>query len=264
MRKAGIAQELRAQLDALDKEQKAAKDDLVAWTKIQNQKDALTRKSYGDMGKLETDSLLKSKQRWDTAFHSITSGFQSAISGLIRGTMTWGDAWKNVVASAGDAMINMLVDWGTQEAASFAKSIIDSHIAAGSKVADNAAVAGTGAAASASQNGPYGWMIAIPVGLAVMAGAKAMFSAEGGWDRVPADQIAQIHKNEMVLPAWAAEGARKTFADAASGRRPAGGDVHLHMHGEIIDRRGVETWFNRNQGAMLRTLGGAMRNGRRS
>jgi hypothetical protein len=260
MKKAGITQELRAQMDALDAEQKAAKDDLVAWTKIQNQKDALNRKAYLDMGKVDIDFTTKSKARWDSYFDGLTSGFNGAIKGLINGTKSWGDAWKDVVSSAESAMLDMLIQVGMEEAKNFIASQILHHTTAAAKVADNAAEAGTAAAASAAEDGPYGWAIAIPVGIGVAAAAMGMFSAEGGWDRVPSDQVAQLHQNEMVLPSWAAEGARKTFAAANEGRAPGGGNVSINI--TAMDGQDVHRVLTRHQDSLFRVMREGSKNGR--
>ena len=91
-------------------------------------------------------------------------------------------------------------------------------------------------------------------------------TAAGGWDRVPSDQIAQIHKDEMVLPANLAEGARNTFAAVAGGAErggpSGGGDTHLHFN--ALDPKSLLKYFSKpaNQAALMRGLSGALRTGR--
>jgi hypothetical protein len=263
MKKAGITQELRAQMDALDLEQKAAKDDLVAWTKIQNQKDALNRKAYGDLQKLDIDATNAAKARWDGFFRSMTSGFDTSIKGLINGTMTWGDAFKNVLQQGLDGLISYFVRWGEEEAIKWATSLAMGSTGRVAEAEGAAAVYAVNAMGSVAAIPFWGWAAAPEVGAAAYGEGLAMAglaSASGGWDRVPADQVAMIHKNEMVLPANLAEGARKTFGDAGKGGS-GGGEKTVVI--QAFDSKSFTQALRHNTGGILDVLGEAMRNGRR-
>ncbi len=91
---------------------------------------------------------------------------------------------------------------------------------------------------------------------AAVMGYESMASAEGGWDAVPSDQIAQLHKNEMVLPAPLAEGVRNMTAN--NGGRGDGGDTHLHVH--AVDAQSVRRLFKNNGAALMATLKQQQRN----
>ena len=258
MRKAGIAQELRAQLDALNQEQKAAENDLVAWKKIQAQKDALNRKAYADMGKLDADLVTKSRARWDGFFGSMTGGFNGAIQGLVRGTMTWGDAFKAVTDQALSGLINFFVQWGEQEALRWLTSMAMGETGRVAEATGAAAVYAVNAMGSVAAIPFYGWAMAPAVGAEAYGAGLTMAglaSAEGGWDRVPADQVAQLHKNEMVLPASVAEPVRQMAASGGGGR-----SVVVQFNG-VVDAKG---FFQQNQGHILRTINEAVKNGRRA
>jgi hypothetical protein len=54
--------------------------------------------------------------------------------------------------------------------------------------------------------------MAVAAGAMVMGFVGRIASAEGGWDEVPQDQVAAIHKKEMILPAALAEGMRNIAA----------------------------------------------------
>lgn len=60
---------------------------------------------------------------------------------------------------------------------------------------------------------------------AVEAFGGGVNSAAGGWDVVPQDQLAMLHKNEMVLPASLADSVR---------RMSGGGDVHMSFGGNTF------------------------------
>ena len=77
---------------------------------------------------------------------------------------------------------------------------------------------------------------------AIMAFAGMVPAAAGGWD-VPADSLAYLHKQEMVLPASLAEGVRGLVA--GGGKDAGGGDTHVHFNfGGSMDR----SWFLKTTG----------------
>jgi len=79
--------------------------------------------------------------------------------------------------------------------------------------------------------GPFLAAAAAPAAYATVAGvAGSVASAAGGWWEVPSDQMAQIHKKEMILPAEQAEALR---ALTAGGGRGGGQHTHVHIHGNV-------------------------------
>jgi hypothetical protein len=261
MKKAGAMQELRAQLDALDAEQKAAKDDLVAWTKIQNQKDALTRKAHLDMGKIEADALDKSRARWSSFFSSMTGGFDSAIQGLVKGTMTWGNAFKTVTDQALSGIISFFVQWGIEEATRWATSLAMNKTGNVDEATAAAALYAVNAMASVAEIPMVGWAMAPGVGEAAYAEGLAMAglaSAEGGWDRVPQDTLAMIHKNEMVLPANLAESVRSMASGGDQGGERRSVSITIHA----MDGQDVHRVLTKHQDSLFRIFREGGRNGR--
>ena len=264
-KKAGVTDRLRADLDALSEEQKAAKDDLVAWTKIQNQKDALNRKAYLEMGKLDQEAINASRARWNGFFSSMTGGFDSAIQGLVKGTMTWGNAFKAVTDQALTGLISFFVKWGEEEAIKWATSLAMGSTGRVAEAEGAAAVYAVNAMGSVAAIPFYGWAMAPAVGAEAYGAGLTMAglaSAAGGWERVPADQVAMIHKNEQVLPANYAEGLRSMVAAHQQGGGQGGGGqaIQVHFNG-VVD---AKSFFQQNQGHIVRTLNDAVRNGRRS
>lgn len=77
-----------------------------------------------------------------------------------------------------------------------------------------AAEAAVAAMASVAAIPFVGWAMAPEVGAATYAtGLAYLASAAGGWDEIPHDQIAQVHKKEMILSAPLAEGLRNLVGD---------------------------------------------------
>lgn len=102
-----------------------------------------------------------------------------------------------------------------------------------------------------------GWAMAPGVGAAAYAtGMSFLPSAAGGWDSVPADTLAHIHKQEMVMSAPLATGLRNLIANG--GENGGGTTVNAHFHG-CFDSK---TFFQQNQGQMVAAIQDAVKNRR--
>lgn len=254
-----VAEEERLQMDALNREQAAAKNDLVKWTQIENQKHALQLKAYADQGKLDTDAVNQSRARWDTWFQAITSGFDTAIKGLIHGTMTWGQAFKSILSSMSDALISesmkMLMQWVSDRL----YEMVFGKATRSADITGAASVYSVNAMASAAAIPVVGWAMAPEVGATAFAMGMAMLpSAAGGWDRVPQDTLAQIHKNEMVLPANLAENIR----GMASGGSQGGERRSVNISIQAMDGQDVHRVLTKHQDSLFRIFREGGRNGR--
>jgi len=73
---------------------------------------------------------------------------------------------------------------------------------------------------------------------------EAMASFDSGAYSLNADQIAKVHKGEMIVPARPAQAWRDSMESGGGG----GGDVHLHVN--AIDANSVKRFFD-NNGAMI-------------
>jgi len=209
----------------------------------------------------QKEQLQQQKQMWDGFFTSMTGGFQSSIQGLIHGTMTWGQAFANVISNALDGLINFFVQWGVQEAVHWATAKVMGAASRTAEATGAAAVYGINAMGSAAAIPMVGWAMAPGVGAAAYAegmGMAGLASAAGGWDRVPSDQLAQIHKNEMVLSAPLAEGMRNMIGQGKGGNSV----TNLHVH--AMDAPSVVALFRKHRGSLASVLGEAMRDGRKS
>lgn len=189
------------------------------------------QKEIADKGKKDSFEL----------FAPLTDAWRSSLAGMLANTQSFSQAlqgiWQGLGQVLDKAIVNLASEWIGTEAKKLGIYIatrlkeLAVHVAtdkakaastvatATTQVAANAAVAGSGAAASAASIPGIGWMIAIPAALAVVAGVMALrggiASAAGGWGTVPSDQIAQLHKNEMVLPASIADKLRRATSGAA-------------------------------------------------
>jgi hypothetical protein len=88
----------------------------------------------------------------------------------------------------------------------------------------------------------------------VMAAAGSIASAAGGWV-VPSDQLAMVHRNEMVLPANLSQGLQRMIFDGGG----PGGSVMINI--SAIDSQDVKRFFQTNGSQLVAALNKAMRNG---
>lgn len=212
------------------------------------------RKINMEANQIEKEHAMNVRTTWMGVMNGITSGWDKGLAKMLKGQMKFSQgikaAWAGIKDYALNSMINMALEWAKQKVtmlavqAAFDAGLITRQTAtalAGTQVqltqdrikqASAATVGGANASASAASNGPYGWIIALAAGAAVMAGIMAMSSAAGGWDQVPGDQIAQIHKDEMVMSAPLAEGIRNMVA-AGNEPKPnqgGGGGTTYNVH----------------------------------
>jgi hypothetical protein len=233
--------------------------------KLANQEMDIDRKYNQQKLALDKQAKQQQIQVFDQLYGAMTSGFQSSITGLIKGTMTWGEAFKNVMNQALDSLINLFVQWGVQAAEMYLKSLIFGEATNTTQATEAAAVYGVNAMASAAAIPIYGWAMAPEIGAEAYASGLAfagLASAEGGWENVPNDQLMQIHKQEMVLPAQTAQ----TVRDAVSGNATnnsgfqKSGDIHFHNH--AVDAKGFQQMLSRPSNA--RALRGLAKSAQKS
>lgn len=194
--------------------------------KLNNELESLEQQHNLKVIQLNNQNTLEIKKRWDEIFNAINGAMTSSVQGIIRGTMTMRQALRNIGLAIVDEFIAFEVKKTTAYLAAQATkteatavgeatrtgieeqgALTSLAIAAGSAIKTIAIYAWEAAAAT------YKSIAAIPivgpflapaaaVAAAVLVGgyAKRIASAAGGWE-VPQDTIAQVHKDEMILPA---------------------------------------------------------------
>lgn len=159
------------------------------------------------------------QQRWGGAFRQFQSAFSSAISGMLRGGESFGEAMRGVFASiAESALQNAVKNIATMAMQSLAGDAIRSG-----EIKKDAGAAAAGAY-KAVVGIPYIGPFLAPAAAAVAyAGVLAFESAEGGYD-IPSgvNPVVQTHQREMILPEEHADTIRSL------GGKGKGGVVHIH------------------------------------
>lgn len=188
------------------------------------------------------DQIKLVEDRWN----SFTTSITGAIQGLLRGTMTLGDAIKSVLADMVlrwiEAVRKMVVQWVVGQRAKTASAAAGAVARTGIAAGEAAATAGVerlGIIRSilararevfakvfsfmAPVMGPAAGVPAAASQAAVAAQA-AIPLAVGAWN-IPRDMLAMVHKGETVVPRTFAEGLRD-----GSGGFGGGKGVAFHYH----------------------------------
>lgn len=188
------------------------------------------------------------QKRWQNILQPVQSSLSGMFRDLYNGTMGWRDAFlkvlDNILFSFVDMGIQMATKWAAQQlamtvssqtgaaartAAVSTEAATTQGISAGSalmQIMNNAWTAASGAYAALAGVPIIGPVLAPAAAAtalgAVLAFAGRIFSAKGGFGKVPADgSLTELHKDEMVLPADIASPLRSMLAQARGPQSPA-------------------------------------------
>ena len=244
----------------------------------------------------QEQAAIKTTQAWDKAEKSINSAVDGQIGGLLRGTTSWAQALKNVLATLTEDVVKFFVNWGLEATANAIKQIALGNTVTTAHVAANAAktASDTGSAAAsgfawaanalkaitadaaqafggvfaflAPVMGPFAAGPAAAASGTVLAAGASVASADIGMWSVPNDMLTMVHHNELIMPAAESGAFRDMLSGAASGEGQSGGRgvtvaPQLHFHNSAVDSRGLESLFSNNGGALMRAVAGAVRDG---
>lgn len=168
----------------------------------------------------------KIKAAWHSQIDPVVSATGTQIKGLIEGTETWGQA----LAKIGESVLSMVIDQIEKVVEEWLVAKIMGATGTQSGVQAQAALAGAAGVASMAA-APFPIDMAAPAFGEAMYAAASSFgvaSAAGGWDRVPHDQLAAIHKDEMVLPSHVADPVRAMAANFQGGANDNRGGVTIN------------------------------------
>lgn len=232
---------------------------------------------------------------WMEATQQISNGLAQMLTGWAAGMQSAGQAWQQF----GQMILGLITQWvakkiqivlsgqaaetaatvtgvsvrTTAEAAGATASVGISAGAALARIAHNAAVAASGAYAALAAIPVVGPFIAPAVAAAALAAVLALgskiFSAEGGFDKIPYDgAIIEGHKDEMMLPAHIANPLRSAISSgqlgggqdggAALGR---GGDFHWHGDIKSMDAKSFKEFARNHRSTFFEMITEAIRGG---
>jgi phenylpyruvate tautomerase PptA (4-oxalocrotonate tautomerase family) len=199
----------------------------------------LKRRHELQMTQLDNQMKIESVKIWNEIGDAITGAFSTAVKGVIMGTQSIGQAFRNM----GQSVLLSLADMAVKAVAEAIKNAIIGRAVAKAKgvseITSNAAVAASAAAASVAAIPVYGWALAPEVAATTFADTiawtGALASAFSGFDvPVGVNPMTQLHQEEMVLP----ENIANPLRDAIAAGSLSGGDVY-HINVKAWDGKSV-------------------------
>ena len=225
----------------------AAGQQMMIWLGMKTAKQAM------NAGELVTETAHQAAKTGvvaagETARTGIVAGAQATQQGITAATTTAAVAAEGIKTGAA-------VTGAAMQTAAAAT-------AGTAEIGTNAAVAAAGAYKSTVVIpfiGPVAAPAAAALALAAVLGFGALISAKGGMDEVPGDQLAMVHKKEMILPAWIAEPMRQQLKAGSSGAMFGAASMAGAVARSEVNNGGDSINFNyqpthNNQDSSLETL----------
>jgi hypothetical protein len=241
-----------------DSENKIASNTLQTdVTKMQN-----TWTSYFQKMKTESQSMTSTfNAGMQKCIDQMNTGFANAMSKSIVEGKNFGQAMRQMASQVLEQFLSMCIGmalkWAETQLMNAILAKTTQTASSVGTVASEAAVGAAAAMASTAAIPIVGPELAPAAGAAMYTGILGTYgplaSAAGGWDRVPSDTLAQLHKNEMVLPASLASSVRSMAS--GGGNSGGGGDIHAHFNG-VTD---AKSFFEKYQGHMMASIQDAIK-----
>ena len=257
-------------------EQKAALGELTVQQrqKVLDQITLMEEKYRIDMIKLDEQAIAQQQQMWTASLGAIEGAFNSQLRGLLAGTTSWSQAFKNIL---GDIIIKfiemcetMVVKWLAAELAQTTATTSGAAAraaaeqgAASAGILANAALALQAIMSDAAQTfaGVFAFLAPVvgPAAAGPAAAAQASVSAAAifdvGTDYVVRGGLALIHPGETIIPAARGSG---PFTGAGVGPQ-----IHapVSINVSALDSQSVNRFFNDNQKQLMRAINDAVRRG---
>ena len=201
------------------------------------------------------------QRAWEQVAGTIESSLNGALRGMITGTQTFKQSMSKALEDLGFKVLELGEKWAMN---TFVAPNLGPMISAAAKMLgiDIAQTTAGATAWFAPMLGPAAPAAGAAVGAAVAAGGIGMMDI-GAWS-IPQDQLAMVHRNELVMPA-AEAGAFRSMLSGAAGGGGAGASVAIHpttnVHVSALDGASVSQWMRSNSAPMMRAIDEAVRHG---
>ena len=288
-----LDEEYAAERALVERQSQLGELSLEQQQQIRNRMLAVDAKYVLDSQKILLQSVEQIAAPMDHAVDSMAASFSSGVSGMIFHARTLNQAMASVAQSVVSQFIRMGVDvvanWTKAQvaqvilsqaaerqktAAAMTGATARGGIAAGEgasslaslianavkSISIDASAAGAGAAAFSA---PFLGPAAVAEGAAVKGAVLSLAAFDIGAWQIDQDQIAMVHRNEMVMPAAEAGAFRSMLTNAAGGGAPSGGggDTHVHLNVSALDAGSVKNWLSNNSRQIMKALDQAVKNG---
>jgi hypothetical protein len=259
-----------------EKKLDAAQNDVRTQQKIIEEQELAYEKYVGEVQALDTKLAEANKKAWDDLVAPVERAIDTSVTGIILGTTTVQKALANLAQSIIAEFVNSAVKGVFGQIGNFfGASILGGGGAdqdfsggltgAGEEVAGSGLAEGLGLSGLFGSGGILGNLFK---GIGTLFGFEhggIVPSAQGGWavpSLGPGGVLAQLHSNEMVLPANISQGLQNLIA-APNGASASGGgaSVVVNFGVSAMDSQDVARFFRSNGSALVAAINSAMRNG---
>lgn len=273
------------QLDAENASEKNYAKDSIAFAEAEDRKKLIAARTAQQIKQLQAELAADTAKTYGTMLGTIESAEQRMVHGIFSGTQSLKQVMFSVVDQIAEKWVigelktlteHVMVE-GQKTVATEAGVTARTTIEAAGHAASAAAGAASGSAqilndAYKAAAGAYSAIVGIPyvgpilapiaagVAFTAVSAFDVMTSAAGGqWQVMRDGQITELHKDEMVLPAWAASPLRNMVSAPAGASGSAHGGhppvhAHIHLHGEVIDGAGITAWWDKHSTRMARLV----------
>jgi hypothetical protein len=280
-----IIEKMQLELDSANDEIKLYQADTVEYEKALAKKKAIERKYSGQLSQNKNDQTVEQHKPQTSIIGSAQSSIDQNFASMLTRAQSFQQAMAGISKNVGLTMVSEMVtkpfaQWvagwirklamnlgflGTETAQHAAAAVTGATITAASgtaQIATNAAVAGSGAAASQASIPYIGPILAVAAMAAIFAAvsgmSKSVKSASQGFD-IPKgmNPMTQLHEEEMVIPAKYANGLRDLINSNSAGSQAAGQAFHYNDYSGRLS----EAEIARNAGAFVKVMKKQLRNG---
>jgi hypothetical protein len=257
-----------------EKKLDAAQNDVRTQQKLIEEQELAYEKYVGEVQALDSKLAEANKKAWDDLVAPIERAIDTSVTGIILGTTTVQKALANLAQSIIAEFVNSAVKGvfgqiGNLFGASLLGGGGDEDFSGGLTGAGEE-VLGSGVAASlglGSLFGSGGILASLFKGIGALFGFERggiVPSAQGGWavpSLGPGGVLAQLHSNEMVLPANISQGLQNLIAAPTGLNGGGGAPVVVNFGVQAMDSQDVSRFFRSNGSALVAAINNAMRNG---
>jgi hypothetical protein len=257
-----------------EKKLAAADNDGRMQEKILEQQGLAYEKYVTNVQALDTKLAEANKRAWDDLVAPVERAVDRSVTGIILGTTTVQKALANLAQSIVAEFVNSAVrgafdQIGNQLAGGWLRGSDQDFsgglAGAGEEAAGGGLAEGLGLGGLFGSGGLVGGLFKGIGSLFAFERGGIVPSAQGGWavpSLGPGGVLAQLHSNEMVLPANISQGLQSMLAapgDAAGAGGTTSSPVIVNV--SAIDSQDVKRFFQSNGSLLVAALNKAMRNG---
>ena len=246
----------------------------VAAQQAQLDQEALAYEKYVDkVQALDARLAEANRKAWDNTVAPIERAIDRSVTGIILGTTTVQKALANLAQSIVAEFVNSAVKgalgqigalWGAG-AVGGDQGFSGALTGAGEAVVGSGVVQGLGSTGLFGSGGIIGNLFEGIGTLFAFQQGGIVPSAQGGWavpSLGPGGVLAQLHSNEMVLPANISQGLQAILAGpSVANGNGVGGGGSVVVNISAIDSQDVKRFFHSNGNLLVSALNRATRNG---